>query len=345
MADNEVQYSELPSAPDLFNHPVPTVPVGTELFNDMPPFDSLPDPIAPVYGESDVMVHTPSPYNDDPLMRNRPENMFAIVYDPTNSGANAAVQYVAGVIIDSNEVTKIGGEPGTLHNVDSKEHAPLDKDITWYLNVKSDRASSTVTSVKDESADFSVPLAKMTRGNNGYIQQLHRGAVFIGGGSGGGTFPFKVTTSKEQDGSGVWHTYAVIVEGGFRDTDRKKATIDGFKDGKAKVEIVTDGELPILLEWEYAWPYTGLTQAKVVVDDKPWDGKEVVTPITSEEGDGKSKCALAILTVTRAKDGTLDAVVKSQLVNTGLIAMWYSGYVDGVSGNVGQYAEASTVSP
>ena len=140
------EYSEIPQAPDLFNHPVPSVPVGTEMFNEAPPFDSMPDPIAPVYGESDIGVfHTPV-YNDDPLMRNREESMFAIVYDPKDSGTNAKVMYTCGVVIDDNEVHEIGGAPGTLKAVDSKEKAPLDDDIVWYVNVKSDRKSSTVSS-------------------------------------------------------------------------------------------------------------------------------------------------------------------------------------------------------
>lgn len=340
------EYQEIPQAPDLFNHPVPSVPVGTEMFNEAPPFDSLPDPIAPVYGDSDTgTFHTPV-YNEDPLMRNREENMFAIVYDPKHAGASAPVMYVCGVVIDDNEVHEIGGPPGTLKAVDSGEKAPLDADIVWYVNVKSDRKSSTVSSKKDASADFSVPIARTSKGKNGYIQQLHRGAIFIGGGGGGSKFPYRVTISKEQDANKNWHTYAVIDLGGFRDTERKKVEIGGFKDGVAKVEIVTDGELPVQLEWEYDWPGNTVTNAKVVVDDKPWDGKEVVTPITSDTGKGKSKCAIAILTVTRnPQDNSLDAEVKSQLVNTGLAAMWYSGYVDGVSGRVGQYAEASTVAP
>lgn len=340
------EYSEIPQAPDLFNHPVPTVPVGTEMFNEAPPFDSMPDPIAPVYGDSDIgTFHTPV-YNDDPLMRNREESMFSVVYDPEDSGTNAKVMYTCGVVIDDNEVHEIGGAPGTLKAVDSGEKAPLDDDIVWYVNVKSDRKSSTVSSKKDTSADFSVPIARMSKGRNGYIQQLHRGAIFIGGGGGGGKFPYKVTTTKEQDANKNWHTYAVIEPGGFRDTERKKVEIDGFKDGAAKKEIVTDGELPVLLEWEYTWPANTVTNAKLVVDDKPWDGKEVITPIESAEGTGKSKCAIAILTVTRnQQDNSLDATVKSQLVNTGLAAVWYSGYVDGVSGRVGQYAEVSTVAP
>lgn len=340
------EYSEIPQAPDLFNHPVPTVPVGTEMFNEAPPFDSMPDPITPVYGESDIGVfHTPV-YNDDPLMRNREESMFSVVYAPEDSGPNAKVMYTCGVVIDDNEVHEIGGVPGTLKAVDSGEMAPLDTDIIWYVNVKSDRKSSTVSSKKDTSADFSVPIARMSKGRNGYIQQLHRGAIFIGGGGGGGKFPYMVTTTKEQGANKSWHTYAVIEPGGFRDTKRKKVEIDGFKDGAAKKEIVTDGELPVLLEWEYTWPANTVTNAKLVVDDKPWDDKEVITPIESAEGTGKSKCAIAILTVTRnPQDNSLDATVKSQLVNTGLAAVWYSGYVDGVSGRVGQYAEVSTVAP
>lgn len=339
------EYSEIPQASDLFNHPVPSVPVGTEMFNEAPPFDSMPDPIAPGYGDSDVgTFHTPV-YNDDPLMRNREESMFSVVYDPKDSGTNAKVMYTCGVVIDDNKVHEIGGVPGTLKAVNSGEKAPLDKDIIWYVNVKSDRKSSTVSSKKDTSADFSVPIARMSKGRNGYIQQLHRGAIFIGGG-GGGKFPYKVTTTKEQDANKNWHTYAVIEPGGFRDTKRKKVEIDGFKDGAAKKEIVTEGELPVLLEWEYTWPANTVTNAKLVVDDKPWDDKEVITPIESAEGTGKSKCAIAILTVTRnPQDNSLDATVKSQLVNTGLAAVWYSGYVDGVSGRVGQYAEVSTVAP
>lgn len=82
------------------------------------------------------------------------------------------------------------------------------------------------------------------------------------------------------------------------------------------------------------------------MDDQPWDGKEIVTPITGEDSHGKSKCAIAILEVTRnTSNQSLDAKVKSQLVNTGLRAMWASGYVEGVSGDIGMYAEASIMNP
>lgn len=175
------EYQEIPQAPDLFNHPVPSVPVGTEMFNEAPPFDSMPDPIAPVYGESDIGVfHTPV-YNDDPLMRNREESMFSIVYDPTDSGPNAAVMFVAGVIVSGGAVFNIGGAPGNLHPVASGERAPLDDDIIWYLNVnRDDYGLSMVSSVPSPDAFFSLPVARTRKGTNGYIQQLHRGAVFIG---------------------------------------------------------------------------------------------------------------------------------------------------------------------
>lgn len=339
--ENEVTYSELPPVPNLFERPAPGIP-GAEMFNEAPPFDSLPDPIPPVYGDGYALSSSVAPpYNDDPLMRNREDNMFSIVYDSENSGSNAAVKYAAGVIIDSNDVTQVGGEPGTLHAVDSGETAPLDKNITWYLNVQSDRASSKVSSVKDSSADFSVPLARMVAGRNGYIQQLHRGAVFIGGG-GGSKFPFRVTTSREKDASGAWHTYAIIDEGTFRNTMREKVPLSGFSNGTMKKEIVTTGELPVQLEWDYSWPNNDITNATLAVHDAPWDGKEIVTPIRGSTGLGHSKCAIAILTVTANPQGGFDAKVKTQLVNTGLLAMWSNGYVDNVSGAFGQYAEAST---
>lgn len=175
------EYQEIPQAPDLFNHPVPSVPVGTAMFNEAPPFDSMPDPIAPVYGDSDVgTFHTPV-YNDDLFMRNRDENMFAIVYNPEDSGPNAAVMYVAGVIVSGSAVFNIGGAPGNSVPVSSGERAPLDDDIIWYLNVNADDYNlSMVSSEQSPDAFFSLPLARTRRGTNGYIQQLHRGAVFIG---------------------------------------------------------------------------------------------------------------------------------------------------------------------
>lgn len=340
--ENEVSYEELPPVPNLFDHPAPAASVGAEMFNEAPPFDSLPDPIPPTYGDNyDPAINIPEIYNDDLLMRNRADNMFSIVYDPKPEDKKPSVMYSAGIIVDNNEVTEVGGKPGTLHKVDSEEEAPLDEDLVWYLNVQSDRSASKVSSVKDSSADFSIPLAKTTKGHNGYIQQLHRGAVFIGGGS-GNISPFRVTVSREKDKGGNWHTYANIAEGTFRNTMREKVEIKGFKGGSIKKEIVTTGELPVQLEWDYSWPTNDITNATIAVHDAPWDGKEIVTPITNSTGTGHSKCALAILTVTSNPKGGFDAKVKNQLVNTGLLAMWSNGYVDEVSGNFGQYAEAST---
>lgn len=279
------------------------------------------------------------------LNRNNYENMFAIVYNP-DFASTPNVCVIGGIIVDNNEVFNVpsGTEPGELFVITPLRRAPLDADITWWLNVMPTRGDSKVSTTKDTSADFSIPLARLKRGRNGFIQQLHRGAVFIGGG-GGSKFPFRVTIRSEGTGS-ARKTFAVIDKGRFKDTERKTVPIPQFStEDKTEKQIVTTGDLPVQLEWEYDWPGKTITNVQLVVDDQPWDGKEIVTPITSDTGHGKSKCAIAIIESKSNPQGGFDATVKAQLVNTGLRAMWASGYVDGVSGDIGMYAEASTMNP
>lgn len=197
--ENEVTYSELPPVPNLFEHPAPGIP-GAEMFNEAPPFDSLPDPIPPGYGDGYALsASVAPPYNDDPLMRNREDNMFSIVYDPENNGSNAAVKYCAGIIVEGKNVIPIGGTPGILDTVRSGERAPLNANITWYLNIQSTRELSYVSSTKDSNADLSIPLARTVAGRNGYIQQLHRGAVFLPATS----FGFEVQINYNENGERI----------------------------------------------------------------------------------------------------------------------------------------------
>lgn len=301
----------------------------------------------PIYGSEDIQAQPPFIDADIGALRNNPGEYFKVFYNPEGNGAWPQLRFTQGLIVEGTELSRVGsvtysavdGNPVKGHTAGRN---PTNK--TVWLNVTNDRSASSVSLNKDSSADFSFELARID--GNGNIQQLHSGALVIGGG-GGGSFPFRVTTRRQQNPiTQAWETFAVVDKGGFRDTKRTTVPLTQFgTTGKVEIPIVTTGTLPVQLEWNYTWPYAPITGATVVVDDSPWDGKTVVTPITSDRGTGKSKCVLALLEVTANPQGGFDATVKSQLVTTGLRAMWYSAYVDDISGQMGQYAEASITNP
>lgn len=302
---------------------------------------------SPFYGNEGIQTEPPFIDSDIPSLRNNPGHYFQVFYDPEEDGTWPRLRFTQGLIIDGNEKFTIGSQPyssprGNPVTGSSSGSNPSDKKV--WLNVLSDRSASTVSLDEDTSSDYSFEIARID--DNGNLQQLHDGALVIGGG-GGGSFPFRVTTRRQQNPvTQAWETFAVVDKGGFRDTKRTTVPLTQFgTTGKVEIPIVTTGTLPVQLEWNYTWPYAPITGAMVVVDDSPWDGKTVVTPITSNTGTGKSKCVLALLEVTANPQGGFDATVKSQLVTTGLRAMWYSAYVDDISGQMGQYAEASITNP
>jgi hypothetical protein len=305
-----------------------------------------PDIQTPIYGSEDIQAQPPFIDADIGALRNNPGEYFKVFYNPKGNGAWPQLRFTQGLIVEGTELSRVGsvtysavdGNPVIGHTAGQN---PTNK--TVWLNVTNDRSASSVSLNKDSSADFSFELARID--GNGNIQQLHSGALVIGGG--GGSFPFRVTTRRQQNPvTQAWETFAVVDKGGFRDTKMTTVPLTQFgTTGKVEIPIVTTGTLPVQLEWNYTWPYAPITGATVVVDDSPWDGKTVVTPITSDTGTGKSKCVLALLEVTANPQGGFDATVKSQLVTTGLRAMWYSAYVDDISGRMGQYAEASITNP
>lgn len=330
---------------------IPPAPISLPLLPDVSNYGMdgtvWPDIQTPIYGSEDIQAQPPFIDADIGALRNNPGEYFKVFYNPKGNGAWPQLRFTQGLIVEGTELSRVGsvtysavdGNPVKGHTAGRN---PTNK--TVWLNVTNDRSASSVSLNKDSSADFSFELARID--GNGNIQQLHSGALVIGGG-GGGSFPFRVTTRRQQNPiTQAWETFAVVDKGGFRDTKRTTVPLTQFgTTGKVEIPIVTTGTLPVQLEWNYTWPYAPITGATVVVDDSPWDGKTVVTPITSDGGTGKSKCVLALLEVTANPQGGFDATVKSQLVTTGLRAMWYSAYVDDISGQMGQYAEASITNP
>lgn len=135
---------------------------------------------------------------EDYLRRPNYDRMFSVVYDVTGS-RNPAVKYTAGILVEGGSIRNIppGSTPGELISMTPNQSAPLDADITWYLNVEPSRDATRVSSVKSTTADLSIPVAKMVKGRNGFIQQLHNGAVFLDGPS----YGFEVQIIIGTDGS------------------------------------------------------------------------------------------------------------------------------------------------
>lgn len=333
--ENEVSYEELPPVPNLFDHPAPAASVGAEMFNEAPPFDSLPDPIPPTYGDNyEPAINIPEIYNDDLLMRNRADNMFSIVYDPKPEDKKPSVMYSAGIIVDNNEVTEVGGKPGTLHKVDSKEEAPLDEDLVWYLNVQSNRSASNISSVKDSSADFSIPLAKTTKGHNGYIQQLHRGAVFIGG---GGKNFWDITASSVSGEHELWKVKIAL--NGATVTNSRYLIVPGDIISRKEISMRGTGQYLLVLDYQYtltaevhvteSWTTSILKYTEPKEGDK--DPREPVQKmITDDITTGTARVVLALFNVTRTGKGPAStlSIKTKQLINQSLRQIWIPGYYE-----------------
>lgn len=135
---------------------------------------------------------------EDYLRRPNAGCMFSVVYD-VNAQRGPAVKYTAGILIEGSTIRNVppGTTPGELISMTPSQSAPLDSDITWYLNVEPVRDLSKVSATKSTTADLSIPVARMTKGRNGFIQQLHSGAVFLDGPS----FGFEVQIKRGPDGS------------------------------------------------------------------------------------------------------------------------------------------------
>lgn len=139
---------------------------------------------------------------EDYLRRPNPGRMFSVVYDGY-AQRGPVVQYTAGVLIEGSTIHNVpsGTTPGEPIFMMDSQSAPLDADITWYLNVEPDRETSQVSATKSKTADLSIPVARMTKGRNGFIQQLHSGAVFLDGPSFG--FEVQIKTSPKGDQTGI----------------------------------------------------------------------------------------------------------------------------------------------
>lgn len=137
---------------------------------------------------------------EDYLRRPNPGRMFSVVYDG-GAQRGPAVKYTAGILIEGSTIHNVppGTTPGDLISMTASQSAPLDADIIWYLNVEPVRETSKVSATISKTADLSIPVARMTKGRNGFIQQLHSGAVFLDGPS----FGFEVHILTDPKGSRV----------------------------------------------------------------------------------------------------------------------------------------------
>lgn len=139
---------------------------------------------------------------EDYLRRPNPGRMFSVVYD-VNAQRGPAVKYTAGILIEGSTIHNVppGTTPGDLISMTASPPAPLDADIIWYLNVEPVRDTSKVSATISKTADLNIPVARMTKGRNGFIQQLHSGAVFLDGPSFG--FEVHILTNPKGSQTGI----------------------------------------------------------------------------------------------------------------------------------------------
>lgn len=128
------------------------------------------------------------------------------------------------------------------------------------------------------------------------------------------------------------------------DVNGKPMTIAWGAEDAMMLGVAKDGTFGVVLGWEYLIGSSPGTATIKILEAAASDGdqlsKIVQQPIKNEPAKGRSHVVLAV--VTRVTDKITSTVkVDKQLVHTSLRAYWLPGYVDGESGALGQYADAS----
>lgn len=274
---------------------------------------------------------------EDYLRRPNYLNMFSVVYD-VNTPRNPPIKYTAGVIVDGTDVFNVpsGSTPGDLIALSPSISAPQDADITFWLNVMPDRSASKVERTKNAGADISIPVARMVKGRNGFIQQLHRGAVFMGGG-GGGASHWKVSVTLVDKA-----TRSVLIE-----CDPAGATVSNDKFLNVPIHPTKlqetyqlpagDSKYVIYVRFSYGFNYTSqATEMATLTCERytPPTGNNkdmryrVNQMLTSTEAYGEARQVIALLSFNCTGEGD-NLVLKqaiTQITTTSLRQVWINGY-------------------
>lgn len=200
---------------------------------------------------------------EDYLRRPNPGRMFSVVYDG-DAQRGPAVKYTAGVLIEGSTIRNVppGTTPGELISMTDSQSAPLDADITWYLNVEPVRDLSKVSATKSKTADLSIPVARVTKGRNGFIQQLHSGAVFLDGPSFG--FEVQIETDSKGNQAGIKvRPGMVMLNGSYVGTYPEPNDITGRWH---KVAFAQDGDVYIAFTFN---DHSAITRAAIEFEQGP----------------------------------------------------------------------------
>lgn len=270
---------------------------------------------------------------------NRPnyDNMFSVVYSVTSQNT-PQVYYTAGVIVDGTTVHNVpsGSTPGNLVALSPVLRAPIDANTTFWLNVMSNRSASKVATTKDSSAELSIPVARIVKGRNGFIQQLHRGAVFMGGGSGGsGQWQVKVTmlnTSIRQVRIECDPAGATVCNDKFMLVPITPAKYTGafnLSDGESKYVVY--------LKYQYGFNYTTIVKERAQIfcekyteptgnnKDMRYRVQKMLTD-TNIEGETRQVIALLSFKCTGSGSNLVFQQAKTQITTTPLRQVWINGY-------------------
>ena len=205
---------------------------------------------------------------------------------------------------------------------------------TVWLNVTDDRSASSVSLNKDSSADFSFELARID--GNGNIQQLHSGALVIGGGEGGGPSQWKIGVEVLNPSTGQTRITcdpngATVMNDKYQNVPLTPATLNSLQN-------VQNGDMYVVyVEYFYGYNYTTTVKERALLQCLKYtppngnqkDMRFMVQQMLSDTiSEGRSRQVIALLTFSKTGSGSTSVITHkiTQTTFHSLRQVWIPGY-------------------
>lgn len=312
----------LPSLPDVSNYGMD----GTV----------WPDIQTPIYGSEDIQAQPPFIDADIGALRNNPGEYFKVFYNPEGNGAWPQLRFTQGLIVEGTELSRVGsvtysavdGNPVKGHTAGRN---PTNK--TVWLNVMNDRSASSVSLDKDSRADFSFELARID--GNGNIQQLHSGALVIGG-EGGGPSQWKIGV--EVLSPSIGQVRITCDPNGATVMNDKYQNVPIIPANLVSIENVQNGsKYVVFVDYYYGYNYTTTVKERARLDCSKYiapgrnnkDMRFMVQQMLSDTiSEGTSRQVIALLTFSKTGSGSTSVITHkvTQITFHSLRQVWIPGY-------------------
>lgn len=295
-----------------------------------------PDIQTPIYGSEDIQAQPPFIDADIGALRNNPGEYFKVFYNPKGNGAWPQLRFTQGLIVEGTELSRVGsvtysavdGNPVKGHTAGRN---PTNK--TVWLNVTNDRSASSVSLNKDSSADFSFELARID--GNGNIQQLHSGALVIGG-EGGGPSQWKIGVEVLNPSTGQTRITcdpngATVMNDKYQNVPITPATLSSLQN------VQNGDKYVVYVEYRYGYNYTTTVKEQALLQCSKYtaptgnnkDMRFMVQQMLSDTiSEGRSRQVIALLTFSKTGSGSTSVISHkvTQITFHSLRQVWIPGY-------------------